>query len=285
MNDRPENQFARLATPAAAGMLLWISRTLLSVLIGYPILLAIRASSMTSGPDADSVLFRPGSLLLLELLRTGAPWLAAAAQVALLLFGLSTILELVPLALALDLLWLPGRPLLERLTRALRIFPRFLALGAIALLVQAALLLAASLLGAALKPLLSSADERLRSILPLAPIALGVIACGWFGGALDTARAALVQQGELGARAALAHALACLRQRPFSVLFGLYPSVAGSALGVLSAAWLLTRFAPPSPSNLALALSFGAHQLATLFAISWRVRWLGTALELSAEND
>ena len=175
----------------------------------------------------------------------------------------------------------------ERLTRALGLFPRFLLLGAIALLVQAALMLAASLLGAAFKPVLSSADERLRSIAPLALLGLGLFACGWFGGVLDIARATLVRRDapELGVRAAFAHALLCLRERPFRVLVGLYPSVAGSALGLLSAAWLLTRFVPVSASSVAIALSFGVHQLAMLFAIGWRVRWLGAALELSAESD
>jgi len=285
VNDSSPNRITRLSTAAAAGVLLWISRTLLALLVSYPILLAVRASGMGSGPEGDAVLFQPGSLLLLELLRIGAPWLTAALRVALLLAFLSAILELVPLAVALDLLWLPGRTLLERVTRAIRLFPAFLVLSAIALLVQAALLLAASLLGAALKPALSSADERLQSIAPIALIGLGLLAGGWFGGVLDIARARLVQRapGERGARAAFAHALLCLRRRPFVVLAGVYPSVAGSALGCLGAAWLLTRLAPAGPSNVALA--FAAHQLAVLFSIAWRVRWLGAALSSSAESD
>jgi len=287
VSDHTLNRATRLSTAAAAGMLLWISRTLLALLVSYPVLLAIRGSGMTNGPDGDAVLFQPGSLLLLELLRVDAVGLTAAAQISLLLLGLSAIFELIPLALALDLLWLPKHPLRERLTRALGLFPRFLLLGAIALLVQAALMLAASLLGAAFKPVLSSADERLRSIAPLALLGLGLFACGWFGGVLDIARATLVRRDapELGVRAAFAHALLCLRERPFRVLVGLYPSVAGSALGLLSAAWLLTRFVPVSASSVAIALSFGVHQLAMLFAIGWRVRWLGAALELSAESD
>jgi hypothetical protein len=287
VSDHTLNRATRLSSAAAAGMLLWISRTLLGLLVSYPVLSAIRGSGMTRGPDGDAVLFQPGSLLLLELLRVDAVGLTAAAQVSLLLLGLSAIFELIPLALALDWLWLPKRSLGERLTRALGLFPRFLLLSAIALLVQAALLLAASLLGAAFKPVLSSADERVRSIAPLALFGLGLIACGWFGGVLDIARATLVRRGasELLVRAAFAHALVCLRERPFRVLIGLYPSVAGSALGLLSAAWLLTRFVPASGSSVAIALSFGAHQLAMLFAIGWRVRWLGAALELSAESD
>ncbi|MEI9950884.1 MAG: hypothetical protein WDO74_18390 [Pseudomonadota bacterium] len=293
MNDSSPTQLIRLSTAAAASMLLWISRTLLGLLVSYPILLAIRASSMASGPEGDAVLFQPGSLLLLELLRLGAPWLASATRLALFLAGLSAILELIPLAMALDMLWLPGRPLLERVARALRLFPRFLALGAIALLAQAALLLAASLLTLALKPALSSADERLQNLAPIALFGLGLLACTWFGCVLDIARATLVRRGlhdsqdvhERGARSALAHALLCLRERPFSVLIGAYPSVAGSALGYLSAAWLLTRLDLAGPSSVPIALAFGAHQLAVLFAIAWRVRWLGTALELSRGDN
>jgi hypothetical protein len=189
VNANVEPRLTRLSRSAAAGMLLWISRTVLALLASYPVLLAVRASSMTAGPEGDAVLFQPGSLMLLELLRVGGPWLSSAATFALVLLGLSAILELIPLAVALDLLATPDRPLLQRAARGFRLFPRFLALGVIALLAQSALLLAASLLGAAFKPMLASADERLRSIAPIALMGLGLLACGWFGGALDIARA------------------------------------------------------------------------------------------------
>jgi hypothetical protein len=287
MNDGSENRLSRLSTPAAAAMLLWISRTVFGLFASYPILLAIRASSMTGGPEDDSVLFQPGSLLLLELLRLGGPWLLSALQLTLLLLCLSAILQLIPLATALDMLSVPGRALSERVLRGLRLFPRFFGIGAITLLVQAALLLAASLLGAALKPALASADERLRNLAPIAVLFLGLVACGVFGGVVDIARATLVRRalGEGGARSSLAQALACLRQRPLCVLAGVYPSFAGNALSILAAAWLLTRFTPVRSSGVTLALAFGVHQLAVLSAIACRVRWLGTALELSAASD
>jgi hypothetical protein len=287
MNGVSPTWATRLSTAAAASVLLWISRTLLGLLVSYPIVLAIRASSMGDGPDGDAVLFQPGGLLLLELLRIGATGLGSALRLALLLAFLAAIFELVPLAVVLDLLWSPGRTLLERAGRALRIFPKFLAISVIALLLQALLLLSASLLGAALKPALLSADERLRSIAPIALIGLALLACGWFGGVLDIARARLVQRGlrECSARSALSHALLCLRQRPFCVLLGMYPSVAGSALACLAAAWLLTNQSAAATSSTVIALGFGAHQLALLFSIAWRVRWLSRALELSAERD
>jgi len=276
----------RLSTCAAAGVLLWISRTLLGLIAGYPLLLAVRASAMAAGPEGDAVLFQPGSLLALELLRLGGPWLASAAELSLMLLGVFAVLELLPLAVALDLLWAPEQPLLERGARALRLLPKFIVLGVIALLAQAALLLAASLLGAAVKPALSSADERLRSLAPLLLMGLGLAGCAWFGGVLDIARATLVRRGlAAGARAALAQAVDCARDRPLRVVSALYPCVAGSLFAVLCASWVLTRVAPTETSPRALALVFGVHQLAILFAIAWRVRWLDAALQLSAEND
>src|SRR6187401_1691103 len=125
---------------------------------------------------------------------SACPGCSRGARVALLLLVLSALLELIPFAMALDLLEFPNRSLLERLQRALRLFPRFLALGAITLVAQAALLLAASLLGALLKSALGSADERLRTLGPLGLLALGLLACGAFGGLLDIARATLVRR-------------------------------------------------------------------------------------------
>jgi len=286
MTDKAENRLDRLSMPAAAGVLLWISRTVFGLLASYPLVLAIRATSMTAGPDGDAVLFQPGSLLLLELLRLGAPWLGSAAEFALLSLALFAVLELIPLSMALDLLAVPGRTLLERLARALRLFPKFFVLGVIGLLVQAALLLVASLLGSALKPAFASADERLQTIAPLALLGLGLLACAWFGAVLDIARATLVRHvAPSGSRVALAQALDCLRQQPLRVLLGSYSSMVGSALAFLTACWLLARFVPLEPSGAAVALTFAVHQLATLFAITWRVRWLGSALELSDESD
>jgi len=270
----------RLAASASASTLLWISRTLLSLLVAYPLLLATRESGMVNGPEGDAVLFRPGSLLLLEFLRVGLPELSAACKTALLLAGLALVSELLPLAAALDLMWLPGRSFSQRLARAFALFPRFLGLGGIALLAQAALLLAASLLSEALKPLLRSGDERVLSLMPIAVLALGLLACSAFGCVLDLARATLVQR-ELTAREALTHALSCLQKRPFSVLLGAYPSVAGAALGYLCAAWAMTHLDLSSPSQTVIAQAFAVHQLALLFALGFRVRWLRTALELS----
>ena len=273
-----------LTASASASMLLWISRTLLSLIVSYPLLLAIEASGLVSGPEGDAVLFRPGALLLLEFARVGTPLLDSAFKLTLLLGALSALVELVPLAFALDLLCFQGSRFAARVARAGRLFPRFLGLGVIALLAQAALLFGASLLGAALKAALHHADERLLSLAPLALLGLGLLLCVWFGCVLDVARAALVHDPDLAAREALNEALLSLREQPLRLLLGAYPSVAGGVLAYLSAVWFSTRLDLAGPSNLAIVLAFGAHQLAVLFAIGWRVRWLSTALTLAIET-
>ena len=278
-----QNSFAaRLSTSAAASMLLWIARTVLGLLVVYPLLPALQASSMLNGPDGEAVFFRPGSALLLEGLRVGAPELLVAAKVALLLCAVSLVIGLVPLALALDWLCVQGDPFGARVARAFGFFWRFLKLGAVALLTQAALLLAASLLSGAVKSALEKSDERWLSLAPSAVLLLGLLGCVYVGAVLDLARASVVQSGWT-AHQGLHRALVCLRERPFAVLFGMYPSVVGSALAYLSALWLATRLNLSTPSHLALAWSFAVNQVAALFAIAWRVRWLGRALELSAQ--
>lgn len=274
----------RLSAWAAASMLLWITRTVLGLWIVYPLILAIQASGMANGPEGDAVLFQPGSLLLLELLRVGMVELGSGLKLSLLLGALSALAELVPLAVALEMLWLRGSPLASRLARAFGLFPKFVGLGAVALLAQAALLLGTSLLALGLKALLQGKDERLLSALPVALFGLGLLACAAVGSVLDIARAALVRR-DRPARVALLWALTRLRQRPVDVLLGAYTSGAAGALATLSAAWFLTRIDLSGPSPRSLALGFGVHQFALLFAIGFRLRWLGTALELSGDHD
>lgn len=278
------NDVARWTASATASVLLWISRTLLGLLVIFPILQAIKASGMVSGPDGDSVLFRPGSLLLLEMFRVGATALGDGLRTALLLSALAAVAQLLPLAVSLDLLWFEGSPLSARFRAAFRLFPRFLGLGAIALLAQAALVLLASLLSAALKAPLQGHDERIGTLAPLALLALGLVGCGWVGCVLDIARAALVR-AEYSWREALILALTRLRQEPLAVLAGGYPVAAASSFAYLCCVWLMARLdlAHPSPRN--LVLSFAAHQAAVLFAVAWRVRWLRRALELSADSN
>jgi hypothetical protein len=271
----------RLPASAAAGSLLWVSRTLLGLLIAYPILSTIDAIGAGNGPERDAVLFRPGSLLLLEALRVGMPWLGSALKTALLLSALSALAELVPLSCAFDLLCDEERAFGARVWRALECFPRFLALGAIALVAQAALLLGASLLDAALKAALRTADDRALSLAPVALFVLALLASLWLYSVLDLSRAAVVAR-DLSAREALLRALTILREQPIDVLSGSYASAAAAAFGYLSAAWLVTKIDVTQPLGSRIALCFAIHQGAVLFGIAWRVRWLGRALDLNA---
>jgi|SRR5882724_7459152 len=277
------NAAERLPASAAAVTLLWLTRTLFGLLAVYPVLSALDATGVGNGPERDAVLFRPGSLLLLELLRVGMPWLTAALKTALLLSALSAVAELAPLAYALDLLGGGERSFATRVTRSLRCFPRFLALGATGVLAQLALLLAASLLDAGLKLALHSADERALSLAPLALFALALLASLWLCGVLDLARASVVER-DLATRDALLNALTTLKQQPLAVLGGSYASAAGATLAYLAAAWEISRIDLSQPLGSRIALCFAVHQLAVLCALAWRVRWLRLALALSARH-
>jgi hypothetical protein len=261
-------------------MLLWVSRTLLGLLVAYPLLTAIAASGMTSGPERDAALFRPGSLLLLELLRLGLPWFGAMFRITLLLGALCALGELLPLACALDMLHEPERTLSERAARAVRHFPGFLALGAITWAAQAALLLAASLLDVALKAALEHADERLLTLAPLALFGLALVVGSWLGGVLDVARAAIVDRNA-NVREAVLAALTALREEPFAVLCGSYVSTSAGLFGYLVAAWLMTRVDLAQQVPARIALAFLVHQCAIVFGIAWRVRWLRSTLALA----
>ena len=273
----------RFTASAAAGMLLWVARTLLGLLVAYPLLSAIDATGIAGSPAHDAVLFQPGSLLLLELLRLGLPWLGAVLKITLVLAALSALLELLPLASALDLLHDPDRSLGERAVRAFAYFPRFLGLGAITWAAQAALLLAASLLGAALKAALEHADERLLTLAPLALFGLALLGCLWLGGVLDLARAAVVRH-DSSARDALLEGLTALREQPLDVLCGSYVSALAGVLSYLVAAWVVTRIDLSGQVPARIAAAFAVHQCAIVFAVAWRVRWLRRALELSARQ-
>jgi hypothetical protein len=276
------SRLGRLPTSAAAICLLWVSRTLVGLLVSYPVLSAIDTTGINNGPDRDAVLFRPGALLLLEALRVGMPWLGSALKTALLLAALGALSELVPLACAFDLMREDERPFLARVARGVQCFPRFLALGALALLAEVALLLGASLLDAALKTALQTADERALSLAPVALFSLALLASLWLSGVLDLARAAVVER-DLGARSALLRASTILRERPFDVLSGSYASAAAAGFAYLAAAWLVTRVDLTQPLGSRIALCFAVHQLAVLFGIAWRVRWLRRTLDLNAE--
>jgi hypothetical protein len=278
----PTSRRAPSTARVVAVTLLWITRTLLSLLVACPLVFAIMSTGLVSGPERDAVLFRPGALLLLELLRTAAPALMASLKTCCLLWAVSAVVALVPLGAALDLLQGQRTEALgAQLLRGFRLFPRFLALSAVTLLAQSALVLAASLLGAALGAALRGHDERLITLAPLLLFALAALGCAWLGALLDVARAASVQH-DLAARSALLQALTILRERPRDLLFGCYPSVTGSACFVLCAAWLLTKIDLSRPSTRGIALAFVVHQLAVIGSLALRARWLEGALTLTA---
>jgi hypothetical protein len=264
--------------------LLWIMRTVASLLVASPVVFAILGSGLTNGTERDALLFRPGSLVLLELVRTDSALLGSALKTALALFAVCALLGLVPLGAALELLHRQEVDAFStRFARGVRLFPRFVGLSAIALLAQAAVLLAASLLGTALSSALHGRDERMLTLTPLGLFGVGLLVCAWLGALLDVARCIVVDR-DLSARAALADALAVLRDDPLAILLGSYASFAGSVFAWLGSAWVLTKLDLTSPTTRGIALAFAVHQAAVMLGIALRVRWLDRALALGART-
>lgn len=281
MNEFAEPSSVR-STRVLAVTTLWISRTLSALVVACPLVLAIQATGIASGPARDAPLFRAGALVLIEALRVGAPALAAAVKVGAVLFGLSAVLGLVPLGTVLELL--RERTALffwEKVSRAMRVWPRFAGLGVIALLAVAALLLACSLLSGVLAASLHRVDERAETVAPFAVFGLGLLGSVVIAAVHDLARA-LVVSADLGVRQALLEALELFRARSKSLLLGVYPSASATVGAWLTAALVLTRLELTSSRSVALA--FVIHQTATVLALIFRVRFLELTLELAEES-
>jgi len=264
-------------------MMLWIARTLSALLVASPLVFAIQASGLVSGPERDAPLFRAGALVLLELIRVGAPELGAAGKIAALLLLLSGLFGL--LALGASLASLCEKTALnfgENARRGASYWLRFVGLSVIAGLSYAALLLLCSLLSGALGSALHGANERAQTLAPLALVALGLGGAFVIGAVHDLARAVVVEKDER-ARPALLGALSVLRARPAAVLLGAFPSVSANACAWLVAASVLMRL-DLSASRI-VALAFVIHQAAIFFALVFRVRWLERALELAADLE
>jgi len=264
-------------------VLLWISRTLSALLVASPIVFAVQATGLVSGPERDLPLYRPGAVTLLELLRLGAPELGAAWKLCALLLVLSSLFGLLSLGTGLVVLREKTALFLgKNLLLAARRWPQFVGLSLIAVLAYAALLLACSLLSGAIGGALSHADERVQTLAPFALGLLGLAAALVIAAVHDLSRAVVTETG-VGARTALLGALTLLRGRPAAVLLGAYPNAAAAVCAWLVAAAVLTRIDLTSSS--AIALAFVVHQVAIVFGLAFRVRWLELALALAAELD
>lgn len=183
---------------AAAGMV-----TALPLVFGV-------AASGAERLESDRALFAPGALLLVELVRTGAATLlAAAGSVAVVApFGLA--LTLPGTALLFVTAATPRAPLGQALSRTLRVLPAFLLLGVL----EIALVVVGLVLGALLAMLtfwLSPFGAVAEDLLALSGFAMGLVFAAAAGMTLDVARAALVPSG-VALRHALLSAAASVRR-------------------------------------------------------------------------
>src|SRR5690606_28850339 len=207
----------------------YFTRAAAGAVTALPLVFGVAASG-AERLESDRALFAPGALLLVELLRTGAPTLLASAGSTLVVVPFGLALTLPATALLFVTANTPEAPLGQALPRALRVLPAFvafglleLALGVVAVVIGA--LVAVGVLG--LSPLGALAE----GLLALACLAAGLVLAAAAGMALDLARAAAVPSA-MPLRRALRSASATLRR-------ALAPAAGGYALATGASALLV----------------------------------------------
>ncbi|HLV68875.1 MAG TPA: hypothetical protein VKY73_23825 [Polyangiaceae bacterium] len=207
----------------------YFTRAAAGAVTALPLVFGVAASG-AERLESDRALFAPGALLLVELLRTGAPTLLASAGSTLVVVPFGLALTLPATALLFVTANTPEAPLGQALPRALRVLPAFVAFG----LLELALGVVAVVIGAlvavvvlALSPLGALAED----LLALSCLAAGLVLAAAAGMALDLARAAAVPSA-MPLRRALRSASATLRR-------ALAPAAGGYALATGASALLV----------------------------------------------
>lgn len=207
----------------------YFTRAAAGAVTALPLVFGVAASG-AERLESDRALFAPGALLLVELLRTGAPTLLASAGSTLVVVPFGLALTLPATALLFVTANTPEARLGQALPRALRVLPAFVAFG----LLELALGVVAVVIGAlvavvvlALSPLGALAED----LLALSCLAAGLVLAAAAGMALDLARAAAVPSA-VPLRRALRSASATLRR-------ALAPAAGGYALATGASALLV----------------------------------------------
>lgn len=253
-------------------------RLLFGFLLAYPLASLVGASGIGQRAEGDRLLFEGGGYMLLEVARLQGAALMSAAR------GLLPVLVLGLLVTALCNAVLlvalseddEQRPQ-QLLSAALSRFPTLVAIGVLAGLAQAALLLLASI-GAELvpdplaKPVRATAGE-------LAVWLTAAAVAGAVGGLADLTKAASVR-AEAGLGVAVDRARRCLLARPVSACFGWVP-YAAAFLPLALGAGELTEWLDVSRAGAWRVLAvFATHQVVVVTSIALRAAWYARALRI-----
>lgn len=275
MND----QLEKCSCPSARARPGWVAfyyayRAVTGLLLAAPLALEI-GSLLSRAPRGDGVLFDPGAVLLVEIVRKALPALPALAASAGLSVLVAAFLGLVPLAGLLVALGHRGALPLGRVAeRAWSSLGTLSVLWGLALFAQ---LCAGGILYVVLGRLATSlgwAAPR-GDIARAVAMVLAALAVLGIGAVHDLARVAAVD-GRRYVYTASVRALALARSAPVRVFasYGARAAVAGLALVVGAVVASRIGYA----TSLRAAFSLLAHQAALFVAVSLRASWLAAAM-------
>ncbi len=261
-------------------LLVYAVRLVVAAIAAYP---ACAIATKTTGgwPGGDRVLFEPGSLMLMELVRLHRvglqAWLTQAALVSVLMIPIGIALN----AVLLSALASPPSAGASRVSaRAVASLRPLSIVWAVYAAVAASTGGLFYLLAEALQGSSSSAQSApLRDMLWLAAVAVGALVVLAAGVVHDVARAAVVRGG-LDAAGALLVAWRSVRSFCWPLLAAWWARAAAGALLVIVELWLLRSAGWLTASG--AIWSFVMHQLILLGLVWLRASWLARAMEVTA---
>lgn len=256
----------------------YAARAFAGVLVAMPLVRSVGQSGVTVLGDGERVLFRPGGLHLLELVRDHGPSLTAAFQTSLVLAALALAVLTLPSAL----LFTTAEPsptseggFGSALRRALELAPRFVWLGLLELVSHAVVVFIAAFVftlwvsGAPAWPTSLARDVVAGSVVGLAAlVTVATVAI-----AFDVARARLARD-DTRVLSALKAALRAVR-RDFRALFAGYVFFAGvSALLVALAARVSAMARVEEPGAMRVIAVVLAHQATLVGLVILHAAWV-----------
>ncbi len=249
--------------------------------IATPIAQAVAATGIRNFPSADALLFEPGALFLVEVLRMGGRNLLAAAQSSLVILLVFATLQVFPILGLLVGLAEPGRLRASRVAaRVAEALPSVMVLSGVSWLARGLLAVGAlAFYSFAVAPVLSSETPKLRGISGLAYLGLCAVVFAALSIVQDLARAAIVRH-ELSLRRALGVAFETLKFKALPVLLNWSVAAAWSIATLVIAAVLVSRLRLDVPSSARVWLAFGVHQVAAFTLIVLRALWFAASLRL-----
>lgn len=262
-------------------LVVWLWQLGVGLVLAAPIATAIASTGIGRHPLGDAVLFEPGGLYLVEMVRLGSGALIAAFESALVLYLALGLASLVPIALLFVALARPEKLAPARwLADALAHFPSFFLIGALAWLARALLVLLYAAVYAGVERRIATAlHERTADLWLGAGVLVAALSFLSVGIAADLGRAARVRFGT-PALASVRTGLRCLLRRPLAAGVAWSIAASWSVATVALAAVLVGLLALEHGSAFRALAAFGVHQLAVIALIGLRALWLRAALEL-----